>query len=59
MFLDYDGTLREIERTPEAARPQRSGLRCSYSNCEDDTIDLTIISGARLKTWKRGSLEIA
>jgi trehalose 6-phosphate synthase/phosphatase len=45
MFLDYDGTLREIERSPEAARPN-APTRALLDDLQDNPqLDVTIISG--------------
>jgi trehalose 6-phosphate synthase/phosphatase len=45
MFLDYDGTLREIERDPAAARPH-GGIRELLDRLHHHpNIDVTIISG--------------
>ena len=46
MFLDYDGTLREIERDPAAARPNAAltNLLDKLRDCCDH-LDVTIISG--------------
>jgi trehalose 6-phosphate synthase/phosphatase len=53
MFLDYDGTLRELERDPDQARPNDAVRRLldRLRNCD---IDVTLISGRRtddLETW--------
>jgi trehalose 6-phosphate synthase/phosphatase len=45
MFLDYDGTLREIERSPDAARPN-APTRALLDELQDHPqLDVTIISG--------------
>jgi trehalose 6-phosphate synthase/phosphatase len=46
MFLDYDGTLREIERDPGAARPN-DAVRTLLEKLgrRRDGVDVTIISG--------------
>jgi trehalose 6-phosphate synthase/phosphatase len=45
MFLDYDGTLREIERDPAAARPNAAVLDLLEKLRRRGDIDVTIISG--------------
>jgi trehalose 6-phosphate synthase/phosphatase len=45
MFLDYDGTLREIERSPEAARPNAQTRALLDQLQHHRGIDVTIISG--------------
>jgi trehalose 6-phosphate synthase/phosphatase len=45
LFLDYDGTLREIERDPNAARPNE-GVRALLDSLRDRPhLDVTLISG--------------
>ena len=45
MFLDYDGTLREIERLPSAASPSPA-VRALLDKLRDlPNVDVTIISG--------------
>jgi trehalose 6-phosphate synthase/phosphatase len=53
LFLDYDGTLREIEREPDQARPNDAvrKLLGALANCD---LDVTVISGRRtddLEAW--------
>ena len=45
MFLDYDGTLREIERDPGAARPNEAVRDLLEKLRRRTDIDITIISG--------------
>ena len=45
LFLDYDGTLREIERDPRAARPTPELMTLLALVRERENVDLTIISG--------------
>lgn len=45
MFLDYDGTLREIERDPAAARPNDAVLALLDRFARQRNLDVTIISG--------------
>jgi trehalose 6-phosphate synthase/phosphatase len=45
VFLDYDGTLREIERDPAAATPTPELRQLLDLLCARDEIDVTIISG--------------
>jgi trehalose 6-phosphate synthase/phosphatase len=45
LFLDYDGTLREIERDPAAARPNAAVHELLAQLSNRDNIDVTIISG--------------
>jgi trehalose 6-phosphate synthase/phosphatase len=45
MFLDYDGTIRELERDPAVARPN-AAVRSLLDRLRDrDNLDVTIISG--------------
>lgn len=54
MFLDYDGTLRELEREPSAAFPN-AAVRTALDRLRDrPNLDVTIISGRRheeLEKW--------
>jgi trehalose 6-phosphate synthase/phosphatase len=45
LFLDYDGTLREIERDPGAARPNDAVRALMERLRRRDNLDVTIISG--------------
>ena len=45
MFLDYDGTLREIESDPAAATPTPDLLDLLNTFARDDRFDVTLISG--------------
>jgi trehalose 6-phosphate synthase/phosphatase len=45
LFLDYDGTLREIERDPAAARPNDAVRGLLARLRRHDNLDVTIISG--------------
>ena len=45
MLLDYDGTLREIERDPAAARPNAPVRELLDRLRARDNVDVTIISG--------------
>lgn len=54
LFLDYDGTLREIEREPRAAKPTAEIRFLLDQFRQQKKIDLTIISGRTphdLETW--------
>ncbi|MBA3881864.1 MAG: bifunctional alpha,alpha-trehalose-phosphate synthase (UDP-forming)/trehalose-phosphatase [Chthoniobacterales bacterium] len=54
LFLDYDGTLREIERDPRAAKPTPEVLQLLHLLDQHENIDVTIISGrtsADLEAW--------
>jgi trehalose 6-phosphate synthase/phosphatase len=45
MFLDYDGTLREIEKSPDAARPNTGVVALLDHLRARENLDVTIISG--------------
>jgi trehalose 6-phosphate synthase/phosphatase len=45
LFLDYDGTLREIERDPGAARPNQAVRHVLDPLATRQNVDVTIISG--------------
>jgi trehalose 6-phosphate synthase/phosphatase len=45
MFLDYDGTLREIETDPAGATPTPDLVDLLDALAHDDRLDVTIISG--------------
>lgn len=45
LFLDYDGTLREIEREPQAARPNEPVRRLLEALRDRPNLDVTLISG--------------
>ena len=45
LFLDYDGTLREIEREPRAARPSPEIRELLRQLSARENVDLTLISG--------------
>ncbi len=47
LFLDYDGTLREFERDPMAARPSPAVTRLLDALSGVDGLDVTIISGRK------------
>jgi trehalose 6-phosphate synthase/phosphatase len=54
MFLDYDGTLREIEREPQAAFPNQGVRELLAKLKERHDVDVTIISGRKpedLEAW--------
>ena len=54
VFLDYDGTLREIEREPAAAMPTPDILALLDSLRHREQLDVTIISGRSaddLQAW--------
>jgi trehalose 6-phosphate synthase/phosphatase len=54
LFLDYDGTLREIEREPRAAKPSDDIRALLGELRQHDNIDLTLISGRTphdLESW--------
>ena len=56
LFLDYDGTLREFERVPEAAFPNEEVLAV-LDQLEQAPVDVFIISGrrgAQLEEWFAG-----
>jgi trehalose 6-phosphate synthase/phosphatase len=44
-FLDYDGTLREIERDPRAARPNAGVETLLHRLGQQPNLDVTVISG--------------
>lgn len=49
LFLDYDGTLREIERDPAAARPNEA-VRSLLARLQGvPNLDVTLISGRRAR----------
>jgi len=45
LFLDYDGTLREIEREPAAAKPHPSLDGLLHRLSQQPNVDVTILSG--------------
>jgi trehalose 6-phosphate synthase/phosphatase len=45
LFLDYDGTLREIERDPRAAKPTDETYELLDLLQQQENVDVTIISG--------------
>ena len=45
MFLDYDGTLREIERDPASATPHNAVRHLLDALAAHPSVDVTIISG--------------
>jgi trehalose 6-phosphate synthase/phosphatase len=45
LFLDYDGTLREIEREPAAAKPNDSLKDLLHRLSQQPNVDITILSG--------------
>jgi trehalose 6-phosphate synthase/phosphatase len=45
LFLDYDGTLREIERDPRAARPNENVRTLLAALRDHRQFDVTVISG--------------
>ncbi len=45
LFLDYDGTLREIEREPRAARPNAAVEDLLHRLSQQPNLDITILSG--------------
>ncbi len=45
LFLDYDGTLREIERDPRAAKPTPELFALLDLVTQNENVDLTVISG--------------
>jgi trehalose 6-phosphate synthase/phosphatase len=54
LFLDYDGTLREIERDPRTARPTAETYELLELLQQQENVDVTIISGrtaADLQAW--------
>lgn len=54
LFLDYDGTLREIEREPRAAKPTAEIRSLLDELRQHDNIDVTLISGRTphdLESW--------
>ncbi len=54
LFLDYDGTLREIERDPRAAKPTQEVIALLELLEQHENVDVTIISGrtpADLEAW--------
>ncbi len=54
LFIDYDGTLREIERDAEAARPTEEIQTLLRELSAVENVDVTIISGRKsesLEAW--------
>ncbi len=54
VFLDYDGTLREIEREPKAAKPNRAVRELLDALRDRPNLDVALISGRTsndLETW--------
>lgn len=54
LFLDYDGTLREIEREARAAKPTREVTELLDAVAGRENVDVTIISGRTpddLEAW--------
>ena len=54
LFLDYDGTLREIEREPRAAKPNAAIHQLLESLQKRSNLDVTLISGRTsddLEAW--------
>ncbi|TGN10061.1 bifunctional alpha,alpha-trehalose-phosphate synthase (UDP-forming)/trehalose-phosphatase [Leptospira ilyithenensis] len=49
-FLDYDGTLRELQRKPEDAYPTEEILNLLQTLAKEDKFEIVIISG-RTKTF--------
>lgn len=45
LFLDYDGTLREIERAPRAARPNAGIETLLHRLGQQPNLDVTVVSG--------------
>jgi trehalose 6-phosphate synthase/phosphatase len=45
LFLDYDGTLREIEREPDAAKPTAEIKELLHRLSQHPNLDVTILSG--------------
>jgi trehalose 6-phosphate synthase/phosphatase len=45
LFLDYDGTLREIEREPAAATPSEAVQELLHRLSQQPNLDITILSG--------------
>jgi trehalose 6-phosphate synthase/phosphatase len=45
LFLDYDGTLREIEREPNAAKPNLEIAELLHRLSQHPNLDVTILSG--------------
>jgi trehalose 6-phosphate synthase/phosphatase len=57
LFLDYDGTLREIERDPQAARPNEGVRQLLDAFPSRENIEVTLISGRTsddLEAWLGG-----
>lgn len=57
LFLDYDGTLRELERDPAAARPTPALLQLFDRLRDVSDLDVTLISGRRardMEAWFGG-----
>jgi trehalose 6-phosphate synthase/phosphatase len=54
LFLDYDGTLREIERDPQAAKPNEGVQKLLEALSDRPGLDVTLISGRTsddLEAW--------
>jgi trehalose 6-phosphate synthase/phosphatase len=47
LFLDYDGTLRELERDPDRATPSTELQQLLKQLCDLEKVDVTLISGRR------------
>lgn len=57
LFIDYDGTLREIEREPDAAKPTAATYAFLQQLSDAANADVTIISGRKsvdLEAWFGG-----
>jgi len=57
VFIDYDGTLREIEREPDAAKPTAAIYALLQQLSDVQNLDVTIISGRKssdLERWFSG-----
>jgi trehalose 6-phosphate synthase/phosphatase len=53
LFLDYDGTLRELERDPEAASPNGPVRAVLAQLAEIPNLDVTLITGRRAADMER------
>ena len=53
LFLDYDGTLVPIARTPEQARPDKALLTLLTQLVNAPTFDLIILSGRSLSSLRK------
>lgn len=53
LFLDYDGTVRELVRDPHTARPTPEVAQLLERLCEPANVDVTVISGRTTEDLER------